>query len=113
MLYQSNIINGDGSMVMINKNNGLDKALQGRVKCVKISAGQFSEERIVTFNAKKGLLTAIFPSSYVDMGEKTIRVFVIAQEQDEFLVELSTPTFTTGSKVWFPKDAVLLEGSTL
>ncbi len=94
-------------MVTIN-GNGINIAKKGRVKYVKIFKGQFSEEYVVTFNSNKGVLTAIFPSSYIDSDEGTISVFVIAAEKDSFLVDLPTYTFTTGSKVWFPKNAVLL-----
>ena len=91
--------------------NGLDKAIQGWVKCVKIAKGQFSEEFTVTLDATGGRLTAIFPSSYIDTHKGTVRVSVVGEKEGLFLVDLPTYTFTTGSKVWFPKKAVLLEGS--
>ena len=94
-------------MVTIN-GNGLSETKQGRVKYANISKGQFSEEYIVTFNAIKGMLTAIFSSSYVDADSGTISVSIIAEEKDSFLVDLPTHTFTTGSKVWFPKNVVLI-----
>ena len=97
---------------MIN-NNGFEKALQGRVKCASISKGQFSEEYVVTLNTKRGVLTAIFPSPYIDVGDGTVSVFVVAEEGDLFLVDLPTHTFTTGSKVWLSKNAVSLKGSTV
>lgn len=91
--------------------NGLDKAILGWIKCVNIADGQFSEEFTVTLDATGGRLTAIFPSSSIDIGRGTIRVSVVGEKEDLFLVDLPTYTFTTGSKVWFPKGAVLLEGS--
>lgn len=95
-------------MVTIN-GNGLSEAKKGHVKYAKIIKGQFSEEYIVTFNANKGMLTAICSSSYIDSVAGTINVAVIAEEKDSFLVDLPTYTFTTGSKVWFPKEAVSIE----
>ena len=94
-------------MVTIN-GNGLSETKQGWVKYANITKGQFLEEYIVTFNANKGKLTAIFPSSYIDVDAGAVSVFIIAEEKNSFLVDLPTHTFTTGSKVWFPKNAVLI-----
>ena len=87
------------------------KAKQGWVKYVKISKGQFPEEYIVTFQTTKGVITAILSASYIDADDETVSASVIAEEKDSFLVDLPTYTFTTGSKVWFPKNAVIFEGS--
>ena len=97
-------------MVKLNS-NGLKKALQGRIKCIDIVDGQFPEEFTVTLDTTTGKLTAIFPSSYIDTDERTVSVFIVGEKEDLFLVDLPTYTFTTGSKVWFPKKAVALEGS--
>lgn len=91
--------------------NGLDKALQGWIKCVNIADGQFPEEFTVTLDTNSGQLIAIFPSSFIDVGRGTVMISVVGEKEDLFLVDLPTYTFTTGSKVWFPKEAVLLEGS--
>lgn len=97
-------------MAMINSNS-LNKVKQGWVKYRNISKGQFSEEFIVTFSTSKGLITAILPASFIDKDKGAVSVFVIAEVRDLFLVDLPTYTFTTGSKAWFPKKAVSLEGS--
>ena len=97
---------------MIN-GNGLERAKSGRIKCVNIIDGQFPEEFTVTLEATSGRFTAIFPSSSIDIGMRTVRVSVIGEKEDLFLVDLPTYTFTTGSKVWFSKKAVSLEGSTV
>jgi len=98
-------------MMMPMFNNSLNKTRQGWVKYKDILDGQFSEEFIVTFSTSKGLLTAIFPSSFIDKDKGAVSVFVIGEEKDLFLVDLPNYTFTTGSKAWFPKKAVSLEGS--
>ncbi len=95
---------------MNNNKNGSNEVKQGRVKYARISKGQFSEEYIVTLIANQGQLTGIFSSSDIDKDDETITVFVVAEKEDSYLVDLPAYTFTTGSKVWFPKDAVLLEG---
>jgi hypothetical protein len=93
-------------MVTINGNN-IKKAKQGWVIYKKISKGQFPEEYIVTFKTRKGEITAIFSSSYINNDKKAVSASVIAEEKDSFLVDLPTYTFTTGSKVWFPKKDVV------
>ena len=88
--------------------NGFDKARKARIKCETISDGQFSEEVLVTVNAISGPVTGIFPLSSVDKTQGTVTVFIIGEQGDRYLVDLPTYTFTTGSKAWFPKEAVLL-----
>jgi len=87
--------------------SGFDRARKARIKCATISDGQFSEEVVVTVNAIKGPVTGIFPLSSVDKTHRTVNVFIISEQDDQYLVDLPTYTFTTGSKAWFPKEAVL------
>ncbi len=87
--------------------NGFDKARKASVKCVAISDGQFSEELVVTVNAISGPVTGIFPLSSVDKTHRTVTVFIISEQNDRYLVDLPTYTFTSGSKAWFSKEAVL------
>ena len=87
--------------------NGFDKARKARIKCETISDGQFLEEVVVTVNASNGPITGIFPLSSVDKTHRTVTVFIVSEKGDRYLVDLPTYTFTTGSKAWFPKEAVL------
>lgn len=87
--------------------NGFDKARKAKVKYVTISDGQFLEEAVVTVKAISGPVTGIFPLSSVDKTHGTVTVFIISEQGDRYLVDLPTYTFTTGSKAWFPKEAVL------
>ena len=87
--------------------NGFDKARKARVKCVTMSDGQFSGEVVATLNAISGPVTGIFPLSSVDRSRGTVTVFIVSEQGDRYLVDLPTYTFTTGSKAWFPKEAVL------
>ena len=98
-----NRINGHGWM----------SAKKAMVKYESILDGQFPEEFIVTIHAHQGQLTAIFPSSAINKDSEAIIVAVIDEEEDRYLVDLPTYTFTTGSKVWFAKDSVILAGSSV
>ncbi len=89
--------------------NGFDKARQATIKCATISQGQFSGEVIVTLDALEGPLTGFFPQSFIDMTSRTIQVFVISEKNDRYLIDLPSPTVTSGSKAWFPKSAVTLQ----
>jgi hypothetical protein len=97
---------------MANGNNHSNKAVRGKVKYNSLSRGQFSEELIVTLlTSNKGLITAIFSESFIDKKNKSVDAFIIDEKGDSFLVELPNYSFTSGSKVWFPKKNVALEGS--
>lgn len=89
--------------------NGFDKPRQATIKCATISQGQFSEEVIVTLDALDGPLTGFFPQSFIDMTSGTIQVFVISEQGDRYLIDLPSPTVTSGSKAWFLKSSVTLQ----
>lgn len=91
---------------MIERVNGVSKVGKGWIKYKNIAEGQFSGEMIITFKTLKGELTAIFPSSYIDKTQQSFSAIVIGVEEDRYLVDLPTYTFTTGSRAWFPKEAV-------
>ena len=91
--------------------NGFNKSRQGFVKCLEIKDGQFPEEFTVTLDATIGQLIAIFPSVSINVEQGTVNVSIIAEKEDEFLVDLPTYTFSTASKVWFSKKNISLAGS--
>lgn len=99
-------------MAVINDDE-LKRARQGWIKYTNITTLPFSGEFIVTFDTPKGSIIASLPSSFIDKDKGTVSVSVIAEREDLFLAELPAYTRTTGSQVWFPKQAVLLEGSTV
>ena len=89
--------------------NGREKAREGSVKYDKIFEGQFPEEVIVTLTTPQGTLTAILPSSSVDKNTNSVNVYIIDEQGDLILVDLPTYTFTSGSRVWFPRSSVTLK----
>lgn len=89
--------------------SSLEKARQATIKCITILEGQFSGEVVVTVETIGGLLTGVFPSSYIDMTRGTVTVFVVAEKPDKYLIDLPAQTVTSGSKAWFLKDAVSLQ----
>ncbi len=89
-------------------NGANDRATQAKVKYEKISSGQFPDEVVVTVVASHGALTAIFPSSSVDIEARTVSVFVLEERPDSYLVDLPTYTFSSGSTALFPKASVIL-----
>lgn len=91
--------------------NGSGLPLRGRVRFNKISKGQFSDEFVVTVHTKDGILVGVFPSASIDKQAGTINAFIVKESDDEYLVDLPTHTFTTSSKVWFPKNVVSFEAS--
>ena len=82
------------------------------VKC-EVSPGLFSREREV---AVPSTLSAPH-RAIVDQGDvKTIgnqdavRVYLVRQKEDGYLVDLPRETFTSGPRVLVPKDALIWEG---
>ena len=76
------------------------------IKYSKIANGQFTDEVVVTLVSSFGDINMCLPSSFLDQSKQTIKAIVIAQEADKYLIGLPNETFTTGSRVWFPKSAV-------
>ncbi len=94
-------------MAKIN-GNGNRKPQLVNVKYSSIANGQFNDEVVVTLNASIGNINMILPCSFLDKSNETIKAIIISQEEDKYLVGLPNDTFTTGSKVWFPKSAVVI-----
>ena len=96
-------------MDKLNGNNGgVFFAYEAKVPYTQIHAGQLPNEFIVTLKASKGFVNTILQSDFIDQSNQTISAVVISQHDDRYLVDLPTYTFTTGSKVWFPKGSVLV-----
>ena len=91
--------------------NGVNEVKQAKIRCEQIRSGQFSDEVVVTMASPEGRLVGIFPSSSTDSERRTVSVFVVDEKAGQFLVELPAHTFTSGSKVWFPKASVMFEGN--
>ena len=88
-----------------NNGNGIKKA---EVRYEKILPGQFSDENIVVIRSISGFLTMILPSFFINESKKTIKVAIVAEESERYLVNLPNDTFTTGARVWFPKSEILV-----
>lgn len=95
--------------MVIIKRNGRDKIRKAKVKYENKFSGQFSWEALITFRSMGGELTAIFPLSSIDEDRKVISAVIIDEKDDSYLVDLPAPTFTTGSKAWFPRSLVTVE----
>ncbi len=77
------------------------------IKYSKITNGQFADEVVVTLVSSSGELNMLLDSSFLDQSKKTIKAIILVQEADKYLIGLPNETFTTGSRAWFPKSAVL------
>lgn len=94
---------------MVKSNGNNEGELQPvDIKYSKINNGQFSDEVVVTLISSIGDINMILPCSFLDKSRKTIKAIIIDQEEDKYLIGLPNETFTTGSKVWFPKSAILV-----
>jgi hypothetical protein len=99
-----------GENIMKDLNvNGRQTAKKASVKYDKVFDGQFPGEVIVTLTTSQGKITAILPFSSVDKETNSINVYLIDEQEDQFLVDLPTYTFTSGSRAWFPKTSVTLK----
>ena len=94
----------------IIKTNGLDKIRKAKVKYEERFNGQFPWEVMVTINSLGGEITTILPLSSIDEDRKVIFAIVIDEKEDSYLVDLPSQTFTSGSKAWFPRNLVTVEG---
>ena len=93
---------------MASSNGGKEKELRSaHIKYSEIKNGQFADEAVVTLVSSMGNINMLLPCSFLDKSKKTIKAIIIDQEEDKYLIGLPNETFTTGSKVWFPKSAVL------
>lgn len=94
---------------MAKSNGNKEKELQPvNIKYSQIKNGQFSDEVVVTLVSSIGDINMILPCSFLDKSKRTIRAIIIGQEEDKYLIGLPNETFTTGSRVWFPKSTVLV-----
>ena len=92
-----------------NRNGKLVKAKQVKVKYQSISDGQLPDECVVTLNTTKGLIVTLLQSNYVDRSNETIPAIIVAQDNDQYLLDLPAATFSTGSKAWFGRESILVE----
>ena len=94
---------------MAKSNGSKEKELQSvYIKYSEIKNGQFADEVVVTLVSGIGNINMLLPCSFLDKSKKAIKAIIIDQEEDKYLIGLPNETFTTGSKVWFPKSAVLV-----
>lgn len=77
------------------------------IRYSEIKNGQFSDEAIVTLVSSAGSISMLIHCSFLDKSKQTIKASIIDQKADRYLVGLPNETFTTGSKVWFPKSVVV------
>lgn len=92
-----------------NRNGGrVFCAQDAKVTYAQIYAGQLPNEFVVTLKTSMGLVSTTLQSNCIDQQNKTVNAVVISQENDQYLVDLPTDTFISGSKAWFPKDSVLV-----
>jgi hypothetical protein len=76
-----------------------------RIRVRDIGPGVFSTERSATLDVGGQSYTLIVPTGYLD-GE-TLRVEGIAERGDQILVDLPRETFTSGSRILVPREALL------
>lgn len=76
------------------------------IRCSKVAEGQFNDEVVVTLVSSAGDINMILPRAFLDQSKCAIRAIILDQSQDDYLIGLPNETFTTGSRVWFPKSAV-------
>lgn len=94
---------------MTKSNGNKEKELQlVDIKYSTIKNGQFTDEAVVTLASSTGTINMLIPCSFLDKSKETIKAIIIDQEADKYLIGLPNETFTTGSRVWFPKSAVLV-----
>ncbi|MGA9048361.1 MAG: hypothetical protein WB588_05135 [Dehalococcoidia bacterium] len=94
--------NGNGN------GKGKIEVKEAKIRYENITAGQLPEEYVVTFRTAKGLARAILQSYYINQSNKTIKVVIVGQDRDRYLVDLPAYIFNAGSKAWFSKEAVLV-----
>jgi hypothetical protein len=94
---------------MAKSNGSKEKELQPvDIKYSEIANGQFADEVVVTLVSSIGNINMILPRSFLNKSKKTVKAIIIDQKKDEYLIGLPNETFTTGSRVWFPKSAILV-----
>jgi len=87
--------------------NKREEPKPAQVKYSKIAGGQFNDEVVVTLVSSTGDVNMILPCSFLDRSKQTVKAIILDQEDNDYLIGLPNETFTTGSRVWFPKSAVL------
>ena len=94
----------------MSKSNGTkEKEVQPvHIRYSALDTGQFADEFVVTVVSSNGELRMLLHSSFLNQSKKTIKAVIIEKKADKYLVGLPNETFTTGSRAWFPKSAVLL-----
>jgi hypothetical protein len=89
--------------------NDVNKKPFANVRYTKITTGQFSDEVVVQLDTEQQSIVGIFPSHFIDKKRGTVRAVLVQESDNAYLVDLPNTTFTTSSKVWFPKGKVVFE----
>jgi hypothetical protein len=76
----------------------------GRIR-VSVHPGIFSSERYISFEAG-GTGYSLFVDE-ADVQDGTLEVNVVAESNDEVLIDLPRDTFTTGNRIRVPKASLL------
>jgi hypothetical protein len=72
---------------------------------VKVEPGLFPSERTVSFEAGGRQYSLVVDQR--DVQDDTLPVYVVAEHEDEALIDLPRETFTSGSRVRIPRAALL------
>lgn len=72
---------------------------------VNVGEGMFNTERTVSFQAGEKNYTLIVDED--DVQDNALEVYVIAQENEESIVDLPRDTFTSGSRIRVPNTLIL------
>jgi hypothetical protein len=72
---------------------------------VKVSPGGFSSERAITVTAGENRYNLIVDEQ--DVQDGTLEVYLVAEEAGEAVIDLPRDTFTSGSRIRVPSEALM------
>ena len=81
------------------------------ISCQEVKTVEPDRELLVQFMASGKSYVAIVPKRFVNQADKSLQGFIIADCDDDLLVQLPVETFTSGSRILVrdtERDAVLL-----
>ena len=84
-------------------------AKEASIKYDEVHEGNFPNEVVVVFSTVSGKMAGIFNMSAINKEDGSISVYIIGEQGDKYLIDLPTYTFTSGSRAWIDKKAVLLK----
>mgnify|MGYP001091052303 CR=1 FL=1 len=82
--------------------------IPAKIQCTLVTKGLHKDEYSVQFIGDGESFTAFVPSAYVDVANKRIMVSVVAEFDDNYLIDLPVDTLTSGPRIRLPKTSKVL-----